>query len=677
MPPNLRSPDRASEVRPLNPNPNPIAPDPAVETLAPGPELAESSRPDVPDPEAPDDPSNSAELPFWLKREARIGIAALVSFLILVTVLVVNKGRSGKLPPVARIEGAGDASASAATDHDHGDDHAKEKTKASASATRSPSKLADRGHEAEKPEPKDSRSGGQEVGPDVEKKPDETVSSDALPALPRPADSDSGAALTVTADAGVGSVPRVPEPTAALPSLTANEPGPTLPSPPPATDAPLIPEPLPGATADASPATPPSPSPAMPTGPVVEPTGAPAALADGGTMSPVANPTAELMPAPTPAPTPAPAPVAEVAPEPVTPSAPDPNRHPADPAPIEANPAPVPSETGLAPPAGVDPMPPTPTPHDPNQGLIRDQAASAPAPAPESFEPLVAKPLTANPFTGKDQEGWVALPNASARGGASSPEAQAQGGSGRRGGLGLSAMGVPAAAVGAAAVAAGSLASGLVDPVPHVVQSGENFWTIARLYYGSGRFYKALWKANSALVPAPEKLRVGQTIRIPPPEALDRSLILPPRSTQGSGSRAGADTSLTLPIHRTSRPVADAEVPAARELALPVVDPFAGSGHSRGGSGRRGLASGELVPAQEMEPANGGDPTAPAPPRRPLYKVRPNETLRSIARDTLGDSRRAGELLELNRDVIDDTGRPAPGQVIELPEDARTDVRAR
>jgi len=30
----------------------------------------------------------------------------------------------------------------------------------------------------------------------------------------------------------------------------------------------------------------------------------------------------------------------------------------------------------------------------------------------------------------------------------------------------------------------------------HVVRRGENFWTISRYHYGSGRFFKALWYAN-------------------------------------------------------------------------------------------------------------------------------------------------------------------------------------
>jgi len=61
--------------------------------------------------------------------------------------------------------------------------------------------------------------------------------------------------------------------------------------------------------------------------------------------------------------------------------------------------------------------------------------------------------------------------------------------------------------------------------------------------------------------------------------------------------------------------------------------------------------------------------------RRPAYKIRPNDTLRSIARDMLGDSHRVTEILELNRDLIDDPSHLIVGQVVELPDDARTGVR--
>jgi nucleoid-associated protein YgaU len=210
---------------------------------------------------------------------------------------------------------------------------------------------------------------------------------------------------------------------------------------------------------------------------------------------------------------------------------------------------------------------------------------------------------------------------------------------------------------GAAPTSSGRAASSTsqVEPVAHTVQKDENFWTISRLYYGYGRFWKALWAANRATVKAPDLLYVGQIIRIPPPESLDPTLVEPERSSRSAVTTQGENSASTF--RRASRPVGGAPRVAdagrvENEVELPTVDPFA-----------RRRADGLSGPDPEKDPA--------VRPRRPRYKVRPYETLRSIARDTLGDSRRADEILDLNAKVVDDPARLTPGQLLELPDDAR------
>ena len=95
---------------------------------------------------------------------------------------------------------------------------------------------------------------------------------------------------------------------------------------------------------------------------------------------------------------------------------------------------------------------------------------------------------------------------------------------------------------------------------------------------------------------------------------------------------------------------------AEREITLPASDPFT----------RRDVSNaGDNVDAESAL-----RPRA----RRTLYKVRPHETLRSIARDTLGDSRRADEILDLNSKILDDPAHLVIGQILELPEDAKLSV---
>ena len=171
------------------------------------------------------------------------------------------------------------------------------------------------------------------------------------------------------------------------------------------------------------------------------------------------------------------------------------------------------------------------------------------------------------------------------------------------------------------------------DPILHTVETGENFWTISRLYYNSGRYYKALHAANRRLVPKIRELYVGSTIKVPPIEDLDADLIDPPAITRPSKAYASKRTESGATATRTGGRV---------ELGLPV----AGGARSRDRD-------------RDIEP-----------PSSPIYKVRPYETLRGIARDTLDDPRRAREILELNRDVIDDPVHLTPGQTLTLPDDA-------
>jgi nucleoid-associated protein YgaU len=62
-------------------------------------------------------------------------------------------------------------------------------------------------------------------------------------------------------------------------------------------------------------------------------------------------------------------------------------------------------------------------------------------------------------------------------------------------------------------------------PYTHRVGVGENFWTIAKQYYGTGRYYRALWYANRDRVNKLDELYVGTTLRIPSPEELNRSMV--------------------------------------------------------------------------------------------------------------------------------------------------------
>lgn len=220
---------------------------------------------------------------------------------------------------------------------------------------------------------------------------------------------------------------------------------------------------------------------------------------------------------------------------------------------------------------------------------------------------------------------------------------------------------------------------GKLDTVLHKVEGKENFWDIARMYYNSGRYYRALWAANKDKVPQIDKLYRGTVIRVPPPEDLDPSYIDPPSAPSKPSTATAAATERPaskrpdndhgdgVPIRRLSR--ADAE------LDLPVSS-AADSFDERDRLQRRPSRTARRSGGDDVSESQSEDGEIPAfrsrdAVARPIYKVRQYDTLRTIARDTLGDARRSNEILELNREIIDDPRRLVVGQIIELPEDAR------
>ncbi len=124
-----------------------------------------------------------------------------------------------------------------------------------------------------------------------------------------------------------------------------------------------------------------------------------------------------------------------------------------------------------------------------------------------------------------------------------------------------------------------------------MVEKGENFWSISRLYYSSARYYRALWKANADKYPDIRVLHVNDEIIIPAVEDLDPAYIDAPgmakRISRKDDATDLAAESLSSPPSPaagkpTSRPLRNVS-----ELDLPVSD----TASSRNKVGRRtGLA---------------------------------------------------------------------------------------
>ncbi len=192
----------------------------------------------------------------------------------------------------------------------------------------------------------------------------------------------------------------------------------------------------------------------------------------------------------------------------------------------------------------------------------------------------------------------------------------------------------------------------------HVVRDGEDLWSIAKKHYGSGRYYQAIWDANRDRIASPESIPAGTELRMPAAAELARGPAPAAPRPADPASEAPASASRPRPAPTVDaamqRASFEVEAPARPRARAPARDPAV----------VRAAAIDRALRADE------GDVS-------PVHVVGRFESLRSIARDRLGDSRRAAEILALNRDTLGTSDRPVPGQHLRLPRDAAPDRRGR
>lgn len=160
------------------------------------------------------------------------------------------------------------------------------------------------------------------------------------------------------------------------------------------------------------------------------------------------------------------------------------------------------------------------------------------------------------------------------------------------------------------------------------VEPSDNFWTISRKKYGTGRYFMALAQHNAQVIPDPKRMKPGVTIATPSAQSLEQTY------PQLIPKTAPAD-----PIQTASAaaPAFTVQAPAT----APVL-------HTTE------LDAGFFV-------ANDGTP---------MYRVGREDTLSGIAQRHLGRSSRWVQVFELNRDVLIDGNTLKIGALLRLPADA-------
>jgi len=160
------------------------------------------------------------------------------------------------------------------------------------------------------------------------------------------------------------------------------------------------------------------------------------------------------------------------------------------------------------------------------------------------------------------------------------------------------------------------------------VEPSDNFWTISRKKYGTGRYFMALAQHNSQVISDPKRMKPGVTIATPSAQSLEQTYpqLIPKTAAVDPIQTASAAT-----------PAFTAQAPAA----VPAVQAAE-------------VDAGFFV-------ANDGTP---------MYRVGREDTLSGIAQRHLGRSSRWVQVFELNRDVLTDGNTLKIGALLRLPADA-------
>jgi len=143
------------------------------------------------------------------------------------------------------------------------------------------------------------------------------------------------------------------------------------------------------------------------------------------------------------------------------------------------------------------------------------------------------------------------------------------------------------------------------------VQDGDSYWNISRDAYGTPLYYRALAEFNSEAIPSPENMTAGTKIQIPSTAELERQYpkLVAKKSSAGTSN-----------IVKTS-----------------------------------------AEDKQEFFSDESGTP---------IYRVRENDTLTSIAQEYLGRASRWIQIYELNRQTLTDPNKLKIGTLLKLPRDA-------
>ncbi len=232
----------------------------------------------------------------------------------------------------------------------------------------------------------------------------------------------------------------------------------------------------------------------------------------------------------------------------------------------------------------------------------------------------------------------------------------------------------------------------------YLVQPNDNFWSISKKVYGSGRYFEALAKYNANVVTDPTKMKPGLKIATPTANELQarypqllaaagtQDVVQDPQSLGLPGDiyvahsgdnfweiskRLYGDGKYFRALEQHNSVIVND--PQKLKPGMKLAAPKAAWLHAK-----YPQLVGSAAPAvQELRRAQPDryQPDEPAgffvgPGQQPMYRVGTRDTLSEIAQSYLGRSSRWIQIYQMNRDVLTDGNALNVGTVLKLPADA-------
>ncbi len=224
-------------------------------------------------------------------------------------------------------------------------------------------------------------------------------------------------------------------------------------------------------------------------------------------------------------------------------------------------------------------------------------------------------------------------------------------------------VGVVPQAVSAPRIAEDTADSADDHTASYVVREGDDLWSLAERFYGSGIQWRKIYKANEPVLgPRPTELVPGTRLILPDLSDADVT------QTSDRNDRKAQQPTIDEGTPQKADPQSSAE-PTPRSRAASTTTPATTAPHQPTDSASR--------PDPEASQANGSipEPRSRATATKPgsnnaIYVVKRGDSLWRIAKNQLGDPYRWPEILRLNRSMIADPDEIDIGWRLHLPTDS-------